>query len=122
MLRLARLKFIVLGFLLIAPALYAQEAEDSAGLEVEKSEQQAQDRRARIAELRQPSKQEREARRTERQRQIDSLSDEQRQAIRERQRIRETRGAGQRGQRQLRRRPPASPPQDSEEAENEESA
>lgn len=115
MLRLARLKFIVLGFLLIVPTLYGQEAEDAEGFKVDQSEPQAQSRRARIAELRQLSKQEREARRTERQRQIDSLSDEQRQAIRERQRIRETRGAGQRGQHQLRRRPPTNPPQDADE-------
>ena len=53
---------MVLGFFLVAPALYAQDDEDPEGPEVEQS-------------------QEREARRAERQRQIGSLSDEQRQAL-----------------------------------------
>ncbi|MDA0279603.1 MAG: hypothetical protein O3C29_04065 [Proteobacteria bacterium] len=100
--RLSRLLFMVLGFFLVAPALYAQDDEDPEGPEVEQS-------------------QEREARRAERQRQIGSLSDEQRQALRERRRIREGSGAGQRGQRPPRRRPPASPPAGSAELENEES-
>ena len=100
MLRLSRLVLIMLGFFLIAPAVYGQDAEDAEGLDVGQAQQ-------------------REARREERQRQIESLSDEQRQALRERKRIRQARGTGQRGQRPERRRPPTSPPQVSEEAESE---
>jgi hypothetical protein len=88
------------GLLLGRPALYAQDHEDSEGPEVEQS-------------------QEREARRAERQRQTGSLSDEQRQALRERRRLREGSAAGQRGQRSQRRRPSASPPGGSAESENE---
>ncbi|PCI74971.1 MAG: hypothetical protein COB20_13910, partial [SAR86 cluster bacterium] len=84
MLRLSRLVFIMLGFILIAPAAYAQDAEDSRELEGEKA-------------------QEREARREERRRQIDSLSDEQRQALRERRGNREARRAGQGSKRPQRR-------------------
>jgi hypothetical protein len=103
MLRLSRLVFIVLGFFLIAPALYAQDDEDSEALAAAQA-------------------QEREARRTERQRQIDSLSDEQRQALRERRRIHEGSRAGQRGQRPQRRRAPTSPSGGSGESQNEEPA
>lgn len=101
MLRLSRLLFIVLGFFLVAPAIYAQEDEDGEGLAADQAQQ-------------------REARREERRRQIDSLTDEQRQALRERQRIRQGRAAGQRGQRPQRRRPPASSPQGGGEPQNEE--
>ena len=100
MLRLSRLVVMVVGFFLVAPALYAQDDEDAEGIKAEQAQQ-------------------REARRAERQRQIDSLSDEQRQALRERQRIRAARGGGQRGQRPL-RRPPSGPPQGSAESESEE--
>lgn len=101
MLKFSRLVFIVLGFFLFAPAGYTQDAEDAEGAAAEQAQQ-------------------REARRAERQRQIGSLSDEQRQALRERQRIRQARGVGQRGQRPQRRRPPISAPQGSDESENEE--
>lgn len=95
---------MMLGFFLIAPALYAQEAEDSAEPEV-RAGQQAQQR---------------EARRLERQRQIGSLSDEQRQALRDRKRIRQAKGAGQGSQRPQRRRPQAGPSRGSAESASEE--
>tara|TARA_B110000858_G_scaffold175732_1_gene209326 strand:- start:10741 stop:11025 length:285 start_codon:yes stop_codon:yes gene_type:complete len=92
---------MVLACFLIAPAAYTQDAEDSEGVKNERAQQ-------------------REARREERQRQIDSLSDEQRQALRERKHIRQARGAGQRSQRPQRRRPQASPPDSSAEVHGEE--
>ena len=103
MLKFSRLLVLVLGFCSVIPAVYAQETEQT--------EQQVQEREARI--------QERAARREERRRQLDSLTDEQRQALRERQRIRAARGAGQRGQRPQRRRPPTTPSQQATEAESE---
>jgi len=106
MLRLSCLVLIVLGFYGIQPAAYAQDVEDTQALEQQQGQRQAQDRRARIEELRQLDPEERQARRAERQRQIDSLTDEQRQALRERRRLREAAGSGQRGQRPSRRRPP----------------
>jgi hypothetical protein len=101
--RFSRLVFILLGSYWTMPTLYAQDAEDPEGQAVEQE-------------------QERATRRVERQRQIDSLSDEQRQALRERKRIHQGRGPGQRGQRPQRRRPPTSLPPVSEESENEEPA
>ena len=91
--RLSRLVIMVLACFLIAPAAYTQDAADSEELKSEQAQQ-------------------REARREERQRHIDSLSDEQRQALRERKRIRQERGAGKRGHRPPRRRPPANSAQD----------
>jgi len=103
--RFSGLVFILLGSYWTAPALYAQDAEESEGQAVEQTQEQK-----------------RATRRAARQQQIDSLSDEQRQALRERKHIREGRGPRQRGQRPQRRRPPTSPPPVSEESENEEPA
>ncbi|GJM14127.1 MAG: hypothetical protein DHS20C12_25300 [Pseudohongiella sp.] len=114
MFRLVKFLLAIMGFFLISPAAHPQE--------VELSEQEAQDRRARIEELRQLSQAEREARRVERQRQIDSLTDEQRAALKERQRIRQARGAGQRGQRPPRRRPPANSSQGAADGEDSDSS
>jgi len=77
---------MMFGIFLLQPVVHAQDVEDSEGLEVEQTQQQ-----------------DREARRTARRQQLESLSDEQRQALRERRRIRESSGVGQRGQ--PRRRP-----------------
>ena len=103
--RFSRLVFILLGSYWTMPMLYAEDTEDPVGQAVEQTQEQ-----------------ERATRRAERRHQIDSLSDEQRQALRERKRIRQGRGPGQRGQHPQRRRPPPSPPQVPEESENEEPA
>jgi chromosome segregation ATPase len=102
MLKFSRLLVLVLGFYSVIPVIHAQDTQQT--------EQQVQEREARI--------QERAARREERRRQIDSLTDEQRQALRERQRIREARGAGQRGQRPPRAHSSRTPSQQAAEAEN----
>ena len=103
MLRISRLLLLVLTCFLVVPAVYAQDAEDSVELKSERAQQ-------------------REARREARQRHIESLSEEQRQALRERKRIRHMKGAGQRGHRPKHRRPPNRPPVEAEQTQGEEPA
>jgi len=97
---------------LVSTAVSAQDDQEA-------TDAQAEQRRARIEELHQLTQEEREQRRVERQRQIDSLTDEQRQALRERRRLREAQSTRRQGQRPPRRPAAQASPPVVEDAEQE---